>query len=135
MPRVGRKNNPDYEQIDVKNKNGVSTKRYRKIKENKKEDKVEQVKAPVSPKKQKAPAKKAGKSAGLPKAPVGQQFTPNTDFEKPITNPQVAIKEDNTLLKYDVMEGLSQKELDRMERVKAKVSAIAKITSRKANRS
>ena len=54
MPRVGRKNNPDYEQIDVKNKNGVSTKRYRKIKENKKEDKVEQVKAPVSPKKQKA---------------------------------------------------------------------------------
>tara|TARA_R110002074_G_scaffold11315_7_gene42162 strand:+ start:79 stop:486 length:408 start_codon:yes stop_codon:yes gene_type:complete len=135
MPRVGRKNNPDYEQIDVKNKNGVSTKRYRKIKENKKEDKVEQVKAPVSPKKQKAPAKKAGKSAAQPKAPVGQQFTPNTDFEKPITNPQVAIKEDNTLLKYDVMEGLSQKELDRMERVKAKVSAIAKITSRKANRS
>ena len=127
MPRVGRKNNPDYEQIDVKNKNGVSTKRYRK----KKEDKVEQVKAPVK----KAPVKKAGKSAAQPKAPVGQQFTPNTDFEKPITNPQVAIKEDNTLLKYDVMEGLSQKEMDRMERVKAKVSAIAKITSRKANRS
>jgi len=30
MPRVSRKDNPDYEQVETKNKNGVSTKRYRK---------------------------------------------------------------------------------------------------------
>jgi len=43
--------------------------------------------------------------------------------------------EDKVALKFDVIEGLSQKEIDRMDRVKAKVKAIANIKANKANRS
>lgn len=122
MPRVSRKDNPDYEQVETKNKNGVSTKRYRK-------------KVVEAPKEKKAVKEKKAPKEKKASAPVGQQFAPPTDYQKPLTNPSTQVMEDKVALKFDVIEGLSQKEIDRMDRVKAKVKAIANIKANKANRS
>lgn len=128
MPRVSRKDNPDYEQVETKNKNGVSTKRYRKkVAEAPKEKKTVKVEK-KAPKEKKAPP-----VASVAKAQ--QQFAPPTDYQKPLTNPSTQVMEDKVALKFDVIEGLSQKEIDRMDRVKAKVKAIANIKANKANRS
>ena len=41
-----------------------------------------------------------------------------TDMNKPITNPTVAVEQGKAELKATVVDGLSQKELDKMERIK-----------------
>jgi len=43
-----------------------------------------------------------------------------TDMNKPITNPAVAVEQGKAELKATVADGLSQKELDKLERIRAR---------------
>jgi len=45
-----------------------------------------------------------------------------TDIDKPITSPKVEVEQAKADLKANVAEGLSQKELDKMERVKKRLA-------------
>lgn len=45
-----------------------------------------------------------------------------TDMDKPITSPAVEVAQSQADLKANVAEGLSQKELDKMERVKKRIA-------------
>ena len=45
-----------------------------------------------------------------------------SDIDKPITSPEVEVAQSQADLKASVSEGLSQKELDKMERVKKRIA-------------
>ena len=50
-----------------------------------------------------------------------------TDMNKPITSPAVAVQQGNAELKATVADGLSQKELDKMERIKQRKARKQKV--------
>lgn len=43
-----------------------------------------------------------------------------TDMNKPITNPSVAVEQGKAELKATVVDGMSQKEIDKLERIRAR---------------
>lgn len=108
MPRVARKGNPDFQKTQITSKDGIKMSVYKKIK---------------------STDESGGKRKRKPRAPKQQkganaQYTAPTDQNKPITNPLQGVAQSATALKIDIMEGLSQKEIDRMSRVKARVAQV-----------
>tara|TARA_Y100001937_G_scaffold65172_1_gene89184 strand:+ start:39 stop:410 length:372 start_codon:yes stop_codon:yes gene_type:complete len=111
---VSRKDNPDYKKVMIKNKNGKSMTTYKKIKA------TDETGA-----KRKARPKVA-KKAVAPAVSGGALYTPPTDQNKPITKPSAGVAQSVKASMLDTMEGLSQKEIDRLNRVKARVAQVRK---------
>jgi len=134
-----RKDNPDYEKVQVKSKTGAMRSVYRK-KQNKsgKSDKVAVASKPVAVKKEKKVRKPRAKKTAVataPPSPMGAQFAPNTDQNKPLTNPATDLAQSKAELMLDVAEGLSQKELDRLNRVNRVKKRVAQVKAQKLSSS
>ena len=140
-----RKDNPDYEKVQVKSKTGAMRSVYRK-KQNKsasvadKKAKVAVASKPVAVKKEKKVRKpRAKKNATASQTATaslaGAQFAPNTDQNKPLTNPATDLAQSKAELMLDVAEGLSQKELDRLNRVNRVKKRVAQVKAQKLSSS
>ena len=139
-----RKDNPDYQKVQVKSKTGAMRSVYRK-KQNKsgKSDKVAVASKPVAVKKEKKVRKpRAKKTATASQTATassaslaGAQFAPNTDQNKPLTNPAPDLAKPKAELMLDVAEGLSQKELDRLNRVNRVKKRVAQVKAQKLSSS
>jgi len=135
MPRISRKYNPDYEKAT--SASGKTVYRKKKMPEKPTEKKPKTKKTPVEKKEKKEPPKKKEKkptdatvkkapkkrAKSLPPAPSGSM---PTDQNKPVVSasPAVGVAQAQADLSMSVAEGLSQKELNSINRVKARVARV-----------